>query len=158
MARVGSTMPKCWRDRRGAATLEMAAVAPALLLLIVASVDFGRLTSQRIELNNALRAGAQLAVTASNAPRTIEATVRNALPAHLKAATVTARCYCGALPAGTGLPPEAACDSACPAGSARMMTVNATFPFRPVNFAITPALASRFNFDRVNGNVTIRHQ
>ena len=139
--------------------METAAVAPVLLLVIVACVDFGRALSQSIELTNAVRAGAQYAVTAANAEKRIRQAVTDALPAHLRAATITTACYCGALPAtGTGLPPVAACDSACAEGNARMMTLRATFPFTPVNFMLTPTLATRFGFDTVSGNVTIRHQ
>lgn len=150
--------PRLRRDRRGVAALETAAVAPFLLLIVVACVDFGRWWSQRIELTNAVRAGAQYAVTAPNAEARIRQAVRDALPAGLQSAEVTSACYCGPLPAGTGMPPVAACDSACPAGSARMMTLEAGLPFTPVNFAVTPAVATAFRIDRVTGNVTIRHQ
>lgn len=149
---------RLWHGRRGSAALEVAAVAPVLLLLIAACADYGRALSQRIELTNAVRAGAQYAVTAANAKTLITQAVRDALPTHLQAATIETACYCGTLPAGTGLPPVAACDSACPPGSARMMTLRATLPFKPINFALTPGLATKFGFTSVSGNVTIRQQ
>lgn len=151
-----------WRDRRGVAALEMVGIAPVLLLIMVACIDFGRAISQNMELGHAVRAGAQFAVTAPNARALIEDAAKAALPSHLSTAAVTATCYCGALPSGnTGLPPVAACDSACPSTSARMMTIRATHPFTPVNFALGP-LQSTFTssqfFSQVSGNVTIRHQ
>ncbi len=154
--RAGARL-KC--DKRGVAALEMAAVAPVLLLLMVAGIDFGRAISQRIELNHAVRAGAQYAVTAANAQSQIEAAVKNALPVHLSDSTVVVTCYCGALPAGsTALPPVAACDSACPAGSARLMRLEAQRAFQPYNFAFGTKFASAFGFNQVSANVTIRHQ
>lgn len=150
--------PRPWRDRRGVAAAEAAVVVPFLILIILACVDFGRAISQSMSLTQAVKAGAQYAVTSANAQAAIEAAVRNALPAAMSAAAVSSTCYCGALPAGTGMPPVAACDSECPAGSARMMTIRATLPFTPMNFAVTPTLASHFNFNQASGNVTIRHQ
>ena len=147
------------RDRRGMAAAEMAAVAPVLLLVVMACVDFGRAISQNIELNHAVRAGAQYAVTAANAQSQIATAIKNALPAYLNDSTVVVTCYCGVLPNGsTGLPPAAACDSACPSGSARMMTLRAQHSFKPYNFAFGRTLASAFGFSQVSANVTIRHQ
>lgn len=147
-----------WRDRRGVAAAETAVVVPFLILVVLSCADFGRAISQSMGLAQAVKAGAQYAITAANAQPAIEAVVRAALPPALSAATVTSACYCGVLPAGTGMPPAAACDSECPTGSARMMTIRAALPFTPMNFAFTPALATQFNFNQVSGNVTIRHQ
>jgi TadE-like protein len=159
MASSRSASPRPWRDKRGLAAVEMAAVAPFLLFILIACVDFGRAISQSSDLTNAVRAGAQYAVMAANAQAQIESTVRSALPSNLSAATITTTCYCGALPAGdAGLPPVAACDSACPAGSARMMTVRATIPFQPYNFAFGQTIATAVGFSQVSGSATIRHQ
>ena len=146
-------------DRSGVAALEMVAVAPVLLLILVACIDFGRFISQNIELSHAVRAGAQYAVTAPNSKALVEDAVRQALPSHLSGAAVAATCYCGALPSGdTGLPPVAACDTACATGSVRMMTIRAQNSFTPLNFALTSTLRSQFGFNTVSGNVTIRQQ
>ena len=147
------------RDSRGIAAAEMAAVAPVLLLSMMACIDFGRALSQSIELTHAVRAGAQYAVTAANAQSQIAAVVKNALPTYLSDSTVAVTCYCGVLPNGsTGLPPVAACDSACPSGSARMMTLRAQHSFQPYNFAFGNTIASAFGYNQVSANVTIRHQ
>ena len=148
-----------WRDRRGVAALEMAAVAPFLIFVVMICVDFGRAVSQSIELTHAVKAGAQYAVTAANAQGLIEGAVRSALPSAMSTAVVTTACYCGALPsADSGLPPAAACDSACPAGSARLMTLRATYPFRPHTAFIGQTVMRTVGINQVSGNVTIRHQ
>lgn len=151
--------PRPWRSKRGVAAVEMAVVAPVLILILMACIDFGRAISQSIQLTNAVRVGAQYAVTSANAQAMIEGAIRSALPPSLRTATIVTRCYCGALPSdGAGLPPQAACDSACPAGSARMMTLRATFPFQPYTFAIGQTVASAVGFNQVSSNVAIRHQ
>lgn len=137
----------------------MALVAPFLMLVMVACIDFGRAISQHIQLATALRAGAQYAVMAANAQSRIEAAIRNALPSSMSTAAITTACYCGALPSGdAGLPPVAACDSACPAGSARMMTLRATFPFRPYTLAVSGQTAQALGINQVAANVTTRQQ
>ena len=75
MAQPRRAWPRFWRDRRGVAALEMAAVAPILILLLMICVDFGRAISQSIELNHAVKAGAQYAIAAANAQAQIEATI-----------------------------------------------------------------------------------
>lgn len=137
----------------------MAIVAPFLMLVIMACIDFGRAISQQIQLATALRAGAQYSVMAANAQTRIEGAIRNALPANMSTATITTACYCGALPSNdAGLPPTAACDSACPSGSARLMTLRATFPFRPHTLAFGGRIARALGINQVAANVTIRQQ
>lgn len=151
--------PRAWRDRRGVAALEMALAAPFFLLVLMICVDFGRAISQSIDLTHAVRAGAQFAATAPNAQALIEGTIRTALPPNLSAATVTTACYCGALPnGGVGMPPAAACDTACPAASARMMTLRASLPFQPHTFVLGRTIATAVGLNQVVGNVTVRHQ
>ena len=151
--------PRFWRDRRGVAALEMVAVAPFLLFMLLVCIDFGRAISQSIELSHAVKAGAQYAITAANAESLIKATIKNALPSRMSTATITTACYCGALPSGdTGLPPVAVCDSACPSGSARMMTLRATFPFQAYTGRVGQTILSTVGITQVSGNVTIRHQ
>lgn len=159
MAKPRHARSRFWRDRRGAAALEMAAVAPFLILVMMICIDFGRAVSQSIELAHAVKAGAQYAVTAANAQRFIEDAVRTALPSGMSTATITTACYCGALPSGnSGLPPVAPCDSACPSSSARMMTLRATYPFRPYTAFVGQTVMRTVGINQVSGNVTIRHQ
>lgn len=159
MASFRPARPRFWRDRSGVAALEMVAVAPFLIFIIMIGVDFGRAVSQSIELTHAVKAGAQFAVTAANAQTLIEGAVRGALPRGMSTATVTTACYCGPLPSGdSGLPPVAACDSACPVGSARLMTLRATYPFQPHTALVGRTIMRTMGINQVSGNVTIRHQ
>lgn len=161
------SLPRLVRDRRGVAVIEMAAVAPVLLLMIVTFADFGRAMSQSIDINTALRAGAQHAVTAAksssqagttNALSQAEAVVRSALPSNLTAATVNTTCYCGVLPAdSTDMPPVASCTASCPSGSARMMRLQAQVAFTPYN-SVFGSLSDRFYSNGISGDVTIRTQ
>jgi len=147
------------RDRRGFAAMETAMVAPVIILLIMAAVDFGRAYSQSIEMNHALRAGAQYAITAGNDQAGVLKTIRDTLPSSLSAATVTVTCYCGVLPtSSTDLPPVFSCDLFCPTAAARMMKMQAQVGFRPYNFVLGRTFASAFGFDRISGNVTVQNQ
>ena len=150
---------RLWRDRRGIAAVEMAFAAPALAFFMIVAVDWGRATSQSIELTHALQAGAQHSLTAMGSEAVIAATIRQSLPARFQnTATITATCYCGVLAAGsTDLPPVAGCDTHCPATSAKMMTLRATQRFQPHNFVFGHGVATAFRFNEVVGNVTIRH-
>jgi hypothetical protein len=159
MAPPRHAKPRPWRDRRGIAATEMALVAPFLLFFMVVGVDFGRATSQSIELTHAVRAGAQHSLTALGSKSVIEATIKESLPDRLKnTASITATCYCGAVPAGnTGLPPAAECSAPCPATSAKMMTLRAAHAFTPYNIVFGHGMATAFGFNQVVSNVTIRH-
>ena len=150
---------RAWRDRRGVAALEMAAVAPFLLFILLTCIDFGRALSQNIELTHAVKAGAQYSITASNAKTQIDAAVKNALPSYMrKTAIITSTCYCGPMPAGdTAMPPVAPCDSACPSTSARMMKITAKHSFTPLNFDII-GVTKVLGIDEISSNVTVRHQ
>ena len=151
---------RAWRDKRGVAALELAAAAPVLFFLLMACVDFGRAVSQTMELNHAVRAGAQYAVSAPNSTRLIREAITNALPAHLSDAAIVTKCYCGALSVdGTDLPTEqASCDVACPVGTPRVMTLKASKSFVPQNFMFGRTLAIAVGFNQVVGDVTVRHQ
>lgn len=50
-----------WRDR-GAAAVEMALILPLLMVVVAGIVDFGRYFLQEIQLTNAAREGARVAV------------------------------------------------------------------------------------------------
>lgn len=145
-----------WRDKRGIAAVEMAAVVPFLLLLTVACVDFGRLLSQRIDLTNAVKAGAQYATTDSASESRVLNVITNALPSHLQGATPYASCFCAA--PGVASAPVVACSAVCPAGNVRTMTLRAEIDFVPVGFTLPGAARTAFGMNRLVSNVTIRHQ
>ncbi len=50
------------RCTRGAAVIEFALLAPVLLLMVVAAIDFGTFIHQKMQLQSAARAGAQFAI------------------------------------------------------------------------------------------------
>lgn len=53
-----------WRADRGASAVEFAIVAPLLLLIVFATVDFGRLVNAQIKATEAAREGARAAAVA----------------------------------------------------------------------------------------------
>ncbi len=53
------------RCTRGAAVIEFALLAPVLLLMVVAAIDFGTFIHQKMQLQSAARAGAQFAAQSS---------------------------------------------------------------------------------------------
>lgn len=58
-----TTMPPKRRVARGTTTVEFALMLPLLISLGLASVDLGRFAYVQISLNNAVRAGADIAAT-----------------------------------------------------------------------------------------------
>jgi Flp pilus assembly protein TadG len=145
------------RDRRGLAWIELALVAPVLLLLMVAAVDYGRAISQSIDVNNALRAGAQQAIATPDNATAITNAISTALPSGVANPVVSVTCYCGALAATSeALPAVAACTATCPASHARAMRLDAQTDFTSYNIAAGTQFTSRFSINRIAGNVTVR--
>ncbi len=151
------------RDRRGVAAMEMAVVALGLILLVLTCVDVGRGISRSIDLNHAVRAGAQYAVVAPDATSKIEEEVRNALPLRLRnGLNVQTTCFCGPLPGGSGMPAEASCAAHCPfenekkEKNAKLTTLRAQIPFTTYNF-VSATIATSFDAEWVSSDVTIRH-
>ncbi len=59
----------CRRNRRGAAVVEFAVVAPVFFLLVFGMIEFGRAIMVQQILTNASREGARVAVLDSPTPR-----------------------------------------------------------------------------------------
>lgn len=59
------------RWQRGAAAVEMAIILPLLMLFVGGIVDFGRFFLTEIQLTNAVREGARVAVMGESAPGVI---------------------------------------------------------------------------------------
>ena len=152
MGRLCQILRGLGRDARGIAALEMAVVAPVLLVLLAVSIDFGRFFSQSLELTNAVKAGAQYAFTDSGSEARIDGVIRDALPDHLQAATRQVTCYCGA-PTNV-----VACSYACPDGSARTMTLRAEVNFTSAGITLPGRVWASLGMNPVVSNVTIRHQ
>lgn len=91
------------RNDRGAAAVEMALVMPLLLMVLFATVDFGRMYNAQITLTEAAKDGARAAVLGANAttetqeaasgltPVTVTVTACPAVPTASSDARVVAR-------------------------------------------------------------------
>ena len=80
----------CRRQRRGAAAVEFAVVAPVFVLLVFGMIEFGRMVMVQQMLTNAAREGARLGVIEGNTATDVETRVDNYLAAaNITGATVT---------------------------------------------------------------------
>ncbi len=112
------------RAEGGASLVEFAAVLPLLLLMVLGTIDFGRLAYMYIEVHNAARAGAaygaQNHITASNNTGMQTAATNDAsdLPATSPTSfTATASHFCVCSNANSqASSPHVACTSFCAAG------------------------------------------
>ncbi len=108
----------------GNAALELAFLAPPLMLLAVGTVDYGLAMYNQIEVQNAAQAGAEYVLKHGYSVAGISGAVTSATPLTVSA-TPAATLSCGC-PSGTSITP-AACNSNCPSGltAGNYVTVNA---------------------------------
>lgn len=119
----------CRKNRKGAAVVEFALIAPILFLLVFGMIEFGRMIMVQQVLTNAAREGARLAVLDSPTPTAgpVTAAVRNYLQtAGIASATVTIN------------PPEPTT-----AGYGAPITVTVSVPFGNVTWLPVPMFISR---------------
>ena len=98
-----------FRDDRGAALVELALVTPLFFLLIMGSVELGRLAYYAIEVENAARAGASFgAVNIGNANLTtsVQQAAKNDAPdvSNLIVVTQGSACVCETIATATNSP------------------------------------------------------
>jgi Flp pilus assembly protein TadG len=138
-----ATAAQRWRlrSRRGIAALEFALVVPVLILLILATVDYGRAIAQSMRLSNAVRAGAQYALSFPDDVAGINARVTGALGGWTDVSVAT-ECQCAG-----GTTSATACTEVC--SGIRVTTVRATRPFSAYHFT---------SITSVTSNVTLRVQ
>ncbi len=90
------------RDDRGVAILELALVAPLLILLAIGIIEIGLYTRVSIEVGNAARAGvqygAQGTTTSIDSPGIASAAALDANEVSTLGVTSTTFCTCGATP------------------------------------------------------------
>ena len=88
-ARLGSS-------RRGAAAVEFALLAPIVIAALAGIANYGMAMFEKMELENAARAGAQIAITARASTTTIQNAVVNATNLSLLTSdvTLTESCWC----------------------------------------------------------------
>lgn len=114
--------------RRAVATVELAIILPALLLIVMVCIDLGRAAYSFIALKNAARAGAGYAVM--NTPQdnswsqNVQSTTRNEMlnQTGYNANNLT-------FPNGA---PSVTTDSGGPDATIRVVTITAQYPFRPL--------------------------
>lgn len=120
-------MRRLAHDRRGIATLEMALLAPFLMLLLLAVFELGTAIEQSLRLETAARAGALHAAALPTDAAGIEATVRAALDGWTNVTVAPATLVCECPGAGA-----VSCTGTCAAPIERFVTVQVTRPFAGV--------------------------
>lgn len=98
-----------WRDRQGAALVELALTTPLFILLLMGALELGRIAYFAIEVANAARAGASYgALNIGNAGLTsnIQQAAKNDAPdvANLVVVTPGSTCVCETLDSSTNTP------------------------------------------------------
>jgi Flp pilus assembly protein TadG len=119
----------CRKNRRGAAVVEFAIVAPVFFLLVFGMIEYGRMVMVQQVLTNASREGARYAVIQStNDTNAVETKVKDYLTsAKLNAAASTVTVT---WPASGG------------SGSAQPVTVSVSIPFGQVSWLPSPMFLS----------------
>jgi len=112
----------CRRNRRGAAVVEFAVVAPILFLLVFGMIEYGRLVMVQQMLTNASREGARVGVLDGSTTADVE----NIVDTYLTSATVS-----GATVTVTPSPPSSA-------GFGEPVTVTVDVPFNQVSWLPSP--------------------
>ncbi|NQV83725.1 MAG: pilus assembly protein [Rhodospirillales bacterium] len=114
-------------SRRGAAAVEFALLAPIVLAVLAGVANYGMAMIEKMELESAARAGAQMAANDRTATTTIQNAVINANDLSLTAAdiTLTESCWCADVSA------TATCGSTCADGDSAQyfMTVSVSTTF-----------------------------
>ncbi|MDX1963191.1 MAG: TadE/TadG family type IV pilus assembly protein [Pirellulales bacterium] len=112
----------CRRNRRGAAVVEFAVVAPVFFLLVFGIIEYGRMVMVQQLITNASREGARRAVLDGATTAAVQTTVNNYLASgSITTATVTV----------TPNPPSSAAYGA-------PVTVTVSIPFNQVSWLPSP--------------------
>ena len=155
-ARLATASRRSAGDRRGVAAVQFAVIAPVLLLLTVGVIDFSLYIGTRIELEQALRAGAQYALKDYTNTATIIAAVTGATD--LSPVTVTydpaANSYCECSDGIANACPGNDAYTMCSNGDrpGRFVTITGSTTFDPM-FTDLPGLSSNMTVTR---DVTLR--
>lgn len=114
------------RWRSGVSSLEFALIMPILLAMLVGLTEWGLAIDSRIQLQTAVRAGAQYALRMPTDTAGIASAVRAAVPERtdLSVPAPTMSCEC----AGAA----AECSGACAGGMERFLTVSASHSYTPL--------------------------
>jgi len=112
----------CRRNRRGAALVEFAVVAPVMFVMVFGMIEYGRMVMVQQVLVNSAREGARVGVLDGSTTANVETAVDN----YLTAAFIN-----GATVAVTPNPPSSA-------GFGQPVSVTVSVPFNQVSWLATP--------------------
>ena len=147
------------RSERGAALVELAVVLPMLTILLVGTLDFGRVFRSAMVVTAAARAGAlygayRIDLAAANPPTGITAAVNNVLTSNNLTSgpspTVTLLCDCAT---NAGVYTASTCTATCATGShmvtrisvsvTRTFTLGSSLPALPSSITVTRTAIQR---------------
>ena len=132
------------RWRTGVSSLEFALIMPVFITILIGVADWGLAMDRRLQLQTAVRAGAQHAMRAPSDTNGTAAAVRAAAPDLGDRVTVGSTglfCECGST--------AVACTGTCTSGMQRFVRVTATLPYTPFSPVGPTSVAA---------NVTLRIQ
>jgi hypothetical protein len=113
------------RDANGASAVELAIIAPMLLILLLGLFEFGMAVNEKSKVVSAARAGAQLALTGTTDTATITNAVTAATGLTAADLTVNISTFCECQD-GTSVQ----CDGICPVGAVRtFISVDVSKPY-----------------------------
>jgi Flp pilus assembly protein TadG len=135
----------CGPGIRGAAAIELAALAPVLVMAIVVTADLGMGIYRRMQVQGAAQAGAEYAVTHGFDASAIASAIAISTPLTGLSASPAPRQFCGCA-SSTGIV-EVACDANCAGGAMAGSYVTASaqsvyqtilpYPLLPESFTFT---------------------
>jgi Flp pilus assembly protein TadG len=128
----------CRKNRRGAAVVEFAIVAPIFFLLIFGMIEFGRVVMVQQLLTNASREGARLGVLNDATVSQVQTKVVN----YLSGANITI--------AATDVDVDYATDPSSPDGG-ESVTVTVSVPFNQVSWLPSPMFLSGYTLSASSG-------
>ena len=126
-----TALPGAFREAtRGALTVELALLAPVLAALLVGAIDFGSYIHQKMQLQNASRAGAQFAIqrdgNASDSAG-IENAVRAASDLDAGTGAVVSATFCGCADGSESVVKATeGCDGTCSGGEFPALSIRVT--------------------------------
>jgi Flp pilus assembly protein TadG len=136
------------RDQRGMSALEFALAALVLVPMIMAAADLGYMAEQQIQLQQALRAGGQYAMSFPTDITGIKNAVVNALPSNWTNITVgTPSDSCVCWTSGSTSTPSCDSSGSCTSGQVeRFMTIPASSPYSStfINTTISANYVARY--------------
>ncbi len=141
---VGQGVHRLWRQRQASAALEMALIAPALVLLLIGLADYGTAIYKRMQVQHAAQAGADFAMRNGFDGAAITAAVTNATTfAGLTASpTPVEGCGCASVQAVTA----ALCGSTCAGGEVAGTYITVSAQGTHATILPYPGIPSSFTF------------